>query len=228
MTKAYSAIDDNDGRCESCDDLKTVGEIQVPYPVFLGGGVGWGTMWLCAKCVVEHSKRDEGSVEVQRQRRALSDLVDRWVSRGRWSEELRSWWQSFWLAWKCVGRPFSKCVFCDNYKVGYFPGEKFEPKAHCINERTVALVYSFPILKREAPGLTPWEPEKWARWWRTSGAQTSGSRHAVAFILAVWAGYNSDYWKRRGYSFDLVRAWSCWDDRQRGAFLRWAQSPWWA
>lgn len=147
------------------------------------------------------------------------------LERDLW--DVRDWWKRFADAWLNIGRPFSRCVFCNYHKLGHFPGEKFEPRAHCTSERMVALIYSFPILKREAPGLTPWKPERWAKWWRTSGAQTDGSVHAVAFILSVWAGCNADHWKRRGYSFDVVRAFGSWDDRQRAAFLKWAQNPWW-
>lgn len=137
------------------------------------------------------------------------------------------WWRAFADAWVNIGRPFSKCVYCGGFKLGYFPGEKFEPRAHCDRERFVAgIIYSFPTLRREAPGLTPWDPEKWARWWKTSGALTAGSRHAVAFCLSLWAGCNADHWKRRGWSFDVVAAFGSWDERHRAAFLKWCANPW--
>jgi hypothetical protein len=57
MTKANSEVSDNGGRCESCDDPETVHQIQETYPILLGGGLGFGTMWLCPKCLKEHRKR---------------------------------------------------------------------------------------------------------------------------------------------------------------------------
>lgn len=133
----------------------------------------------------------------------------------------RWWWREFWLSWRDIGRPFYKCVYCGSYH--------FDPntRPHCTSERMVGIIYTFPVIRRDAPGLCPWKPEKWARWWRNSGAQTSGSYHAVAFILSVWAGLNADHWKRRGYVFDFVKAWGYWDNAHRAAFLRWAQNPWW-
>jgi len=138
----------------------------------------------------------------------------------------RYWWRDMAETFSAIGRPFSKCVFCGAYKLGYFPGEKYEPRAHCTNERFVTgVIYSFPMLRRETPGLTPWEPIKWARYWR-GPAQTSGSYHAVAFCLSLWAGCNAEEWKRRGFSFDVVAAFGAWDDRHRAAFLKWCANPW--
>lgn len=142
------------------------------------------------------------------------------------------WLRNFAREWSDIGRPFKKCVYCEQHhftprplKRGSF--EREEKIELCTAERFVrGVLYSFPILRRDAPGLTPWKPLKWARWWRTSGAQTSGSYHAVAFVLAVWSGSGKE-WVRRGYTFDVVRAFGCWDDGQRGAFLKWAMNPWW-
>lgn len=131
------------------------------------------------------------------------------------------WRSEFSYAWQHIGCPFYACVYCGWHHL--YP----ETRPHCTSERMVALIYTFPVLRRDAPGLCPWEPEKWARAWRKGGMQTSGSYHAVAFILSVWAGSNADHWKRRGYSFDMVRALGVWDESQRGAFLKWAQRPWW-
>ena len=47
MTKARSELGDNAGRCESCDRPETVHMRQTTIPVYLGGGLGWGTMWVC-------------------------------------------------------------------------------------------------------------------------------------------------------------------------------------
>jgi hypothetical protein len=158
-------------------------------------------------------------VSEHERRRDLDEDRERWRNR--------DWWREFADVWLIIGRPFSKCVYCGNYKLGYFPGEKFEQKPHCTDERFVfGVVYSFPILRREAPGLTPWDPRKWARWWRDSGAQTSGSYHAVAFCLSLWGGGNLVEWKRRGYSFDVIAAFGVWDDSHRAAFLKWCVNPW--
>ena len=51
MTKAYSQLGDNDGVCEGCNCPGTEYDVQTKYPVFLGGGMGWGTLWLCSKCL---------------------------------------------------------------------------------------------------------------------------------------------------------------------------------
>lgn len=58
MTKAHSEAADNGGRCESCNDPKTIKQTQTTYPVLLGGSLGWGTLWLCPKCLHEHEERD--------------------------------------------------------------------------------------------------------------------------------------------------------------------------
>lgn len=139
----------------------------------------------------------------------------------------RDWWRAMAAGLEGLGRPWSKCVYCGyKYKLGYFPGEKYEVRPHCDRERFVAgVVFSFPMLRRDMPGLTPWDPIKWARAWR-GGAQTSGSYHAVAFCLSLWAGCNADEWRRRGYSFDVVAAFGVWDDRHRAAFLKWCANPW--
>lgn len=54
MTKRKSYINDNGGRCESCNRPESIYEVQRTWPVLLGGGLGWGTMWLCPKCYTEH------------------------------------------------------------------------------------------------------------------------------------------------------------------------------
>ena len=50
MTKAHSEIGDNNGLCEACDDPVTVHERQETRQIFLAGGLGWGTLWVCPKC----------------------------------------------------------------------------------------------------------------------------------------------------------------------------------
>ena len=59
MTEARSYVDNNGGLCESCNESATRDQAQQSYPVLLGGGMGWGTMWLCPKCLAEHRVRDE-------------------------------------------------------------------------------------------------------------------------------------------------------------------------
>jgi hypothetical protein len=149
--------------------------------------------------------------------------TDEEVQYRRWCSRVR-------LHLADLGRPFRKCVYCAcHHLLPTTEAEKKEPRFRpCLEERFVTWVlWQFPILRRhEAPGVTPWKPETWAKWWRTSGAQTSGSYHAVAFVLSVWAGENTDYWKRRGYSFDIVRAWGSWDDAHRAACLHWLNHPW--
>ena len=51
MTKAHSMPDDNDGRCERCDESESRWRAQTKIPVQLGGGMGMGTMWVCATCL---------------------------------------------------------------------------------------------------------------------------------------------------------------------------------
>ena len=48
MTKAHSEVGDNNGLCELCD--RGDGGAQMAVPILLGGGMGWGTMWMCAQC----------------------------------------------------------------------------------------------------------------------------------------------------------------------------------
>ncbi len=60
MTDKRSHTRDNAGRCESCDAPDTLYQRQSTYPVYLGGGLGWGTMWLCDKCQAEALARDGG------------------------------------------------------------------------------------------------------------------------------------------------------------------------
>lgn len=51
MTKAHSELGDNGGLCEGCSDPATEYQTQTAYPVLLGGGIGWATMWLCRRCL---------------------------------------------------------------------------------------------------------------------------------------------------------------------------------
>jgi hypothetical protein len=59
VTKAHSELDDNDGRCERCNRPETKGLMQTAEPVYLVGGLGWGTMWLCNECLRERREREQ-------------------------------------------------------------------------------------------------------------------------------------------------------------------------
>lgn len=59
MTKPYSQLHDNDGRCERCDKPAPS---QIAVPVLLanmgpGGMPAWGTMWMCGPCIEETGRK---------------------------------------------------------------------------------------------------------------------------------------------------------------------------
>lgn len=57
----YSALGDNAGRCEGCNEPGSEYRTQTTWPVSLpsyGGGAVMGSMWLCPKCLREHQERD--------------------------------------------------------------------------------------------------------------------------------------------------------------------------
>ncbi len=95
------------------------------------------------------------------------------------------------------------------------------------------LAQMFPTL-READGVAPWEPEALMRWAVSSGALTSGSAHAVAFLLNVW---NSRVdWREVAaevgltdtgelFAFNCAEAIACWDEAHAAAFLAWCRDP---
>jgi hypothetical protein len=100
-------------------------------------------------------------------------------------------------------------------------GETFVPSFD-YGARMSALALSFPSL-RQADGLAPWEPERFAQWMR-SGAPGHGAKCAGQFVLGVWNP--STRWKGGG-RFDLHEALTIWDEDHRTAFLAWARAPWW-
>lgn len=59
MTKKHSELGDNNGLCERCNREETRHQMQQAMPVYLGGGLGWGTMWCCAQCIAESKKKKE-------------------------------------------------------------------------------------------------------------------------------------------------------------------------
>lgn len=103
----------------------------------------------------------------------------------------------------------------------------------------------FPsFARRDVPGIAPWEPLELVRWLNTSGAPTSGSRHAALFLLSIW---NREDWSdRRAFErgqalrirrskesvrrigrFDISDAWAVWDEGHRRAALAWLVEPFW-
>lgn len=61
MTKVRSELSDNDGKCELCNRTESRNEQQLAHPVLLGGGLGWGTMWLCYSCL--RKKQADGTID---------------------------------------------------------------------------------------------------------------------------------------------------------------------
>jgi hypothetical protein len=85
MTKAKSGPFDNGMICESCNDPKTSGCPQTKYKVFLGGGLGWGDMWMCEACLEKAHKRDleEANKRVLIVQEKLKELAHKlWIERG--------------------------------------------------------------------------------------------------------------------------------------------------
>ena len=95
------------------------------------------------------------------------------------------------------------------------------------------LCQAFPSLRR-APrweGL-PTPAIAFARW--ASGPRcTHAGRQAAAFALSVWNGGTPDdggWWNEGKYRvgrFDVVEAFSSWDQAHRAAFLSWCNGPFW-
>jgi hypothetical protein len=90
-----------------------------------------------------------------------------------------------------------------------------------------ALGRLFPSMRR-VPGVEPWSVEDLIAWCN-SGGPTSGSGWAARFLLAVWNP--STDWTEFGLpgrgKFDLMEAWSCWDEPHRTAALQWLEAPFW-
>lgn len=57
MSNARSYLDENGGRCEGCSEPGSEYRTQTAAPVLLGGGIGWGTMYLCPKCADAYCER---------------------------------------------------------------------------------------------------------------------------------------------------------------------------
>ena len=83
--------------------------------------------------------------------------------------------------------------------------------------RWQALVDAFAIHKS---GTDPWDALIFAE--NFAGA-SHGERCVIQFLLNLWdAGGDWSCGK-----FDVIEAYSVWDDKRRTAFLTWANQPWW-
>ena len=83
--------------------------------------------------------------------------------------------------------------------------------------RWQALVDSFQLPKK---GVDPWDALELAE--KFTGA-SHGERCVIQFLLNLWdAGGNWECGK-----FDVIEAYSVWDEKNRNAFLGWATDPWW-
>ncbi len=80
-----------------------------------------------------------------------------------------------------------------------------------IRERMTDLALQFPTLRKEVPGVSPWNAVKLDHWASTSDGMTAGSRCAVQFVLYVWDPQAS--WQSGPFSF-------------RDAYGRWDLAHW--
>ena len=89
----------------------------------------------------------------------------------------------------------------------------------------------FPTM-RGVPGTDPWNVEKLIAWLNT-GAPTSGSWHAVMFLLGVWNPHTK--WNKEGVrmrkgasgKFDMFAALAVWDGQHLQAMQEWIAAPFW-
>jgi hypothetical protein len=162
----------------------------------------------------------------------------------RWTTELvdahkraplPAWWlwtHSFGEAVRFAPNGAYRCLYCEGHHrkpdtPGVFQQNPWgSPKGlgetYCHRARfVIEVVNRFPSL-RNSPHLMPWSAEKFARYWRTSGAITGGSGHAVAFVLNVW---NSEWAVSHRWPFNIVRAMGTWDHAHRRAFMEWCERP---
>ena len=94
------------------------------------------------------------------------------------------------------------------------------------NEAMSRLAEAFHVLDG-VPGVRPWDAVQLRGW--LEGSNRSSSRHAALFVLNVWNPNSVDHPKdpHPWPPFDVHDAWQCWDNDNRGAFLGWAETPWW-
>lgn len=97
------------------------------------------------------------------------------------------------------------------------------PDARSKEERMTELALSFPALKVEFPGISPWSQDKLNEW-ATSGGPSHGEVCAAEFLLYVWNPGDDTPWAGR---FSLAECLKTWDVFNRFAFLRWAEDPFW-
>jgi hypothetical protein len=111
----------------------------------------------------------------------------------------------------------------------------FPPPDHY--PQATALARSFPCLV-DCAGLGPFDPIRFHKDLINHPRHSNASRQAGLFVLSV---FNGNDWKIPRYEvggtgrrrkvgdvrFNVVHAFSLWDDRHRRAFMAWAVAPWW-
>lgn len=83
------------------------------------------------------------------------------------------------------------------------------------------LALQFPCLRYKSGHFRPgyFDAEKLER---DSGPWSTGERHCVNFVLAVWSGHN---WK--GREFNLIDAMGTLSDDHRQPLIDWINKPFW-
>ena len=70
------------------------------------------------------------------------------------------------------------------------------------------------------PGASPWDVDRLAA---SYAGASHGEKCVIQFLLNLWdAGGGWECGK-----FDVIEAYSVWDEKSRKAFLGWANEPWW-
>ncbi len=93
------------------------------------------------------------------------------------------------------------------------------------DEAMSQLAEAFHVLER-VPGVRPWNPRKLMEHWQ-AGLHGSAEHHACLFVLNVWNTTRVGDEKASWPAFDVHAAYGCWDLHNRGAFIGWAEQPWW-
>ncbi|MDH5675254.1 MAG: hypothetical protein OEZ06_24250 [Myxococcales bacterium] len=114
-----------------------------------------------------------------------------------------------------------------------------------VAEAMTRLALSFHAIRAEHeaagfPGVRPWDPEAF---WRAAAERLDdlGSEQAAAFVLSVWN--STGPWTLQGEDrqqllaedpdcpralpFEHATALASWDEGHRGAYVGWAEDPWW-
>jgi len=108
------------------------------------------------------------------------------------------------------------------------------------SQRMVRLSHAFPTLPG-VPGTDPWNAMHLLEWLCTSGAVTTGGKHAARFVLQVWNP--STDWGALAMKpaadeglglkdvelapFNVVEALAVWDSDHDRAFREWCELPFW-